>query len=190
MSDIRLYIDFKSPQAYLAMQPTLRLCERLQVSIDWQPYRTRQLRIELPRDDESRGETHVRVRQQQRHETCLRYADIQGIPMTFPQQPGVTDCALLALLSLAENPQAYIQAAFNAYWCDGYDLDNTEVVKALLRSSGYNASDFDPQVLSGQLDEAQRSAEEAGVFDTPTFVVEDQMFLGREQLSLIESTLS
>ena len=189
MSSIVIYTDFKSPQAYLALGPTLALAEQRGVAIEWRPYITRQPRIESERDDETRGETHVRVRQQQRHATCLRYAAVQGIPMTFPAEPGVSDCALAALLSIRPDPKKYIEAAFLAYWRDGRDLDDASVVRELLSDAGYNAQQFDEASARAELARAQAIAEENGIFDTPIYLVEGEMFLGREQLPWIESLL-
>ena len=35
---LTVYIDFKSPYAYLAVEPTRRLAEELGITIDWQPF--------------------------------------------------------------------------------------------------------------------------------------------------------
>lgn len=189
MTAITVYIDFKSPQAYLALKPTLQLAEGRDLDIDWLPYRTKQAVI-LPRHaDETRGESHVRVRQQQRHQTCLKYAEIQGIPMRFPDMPGNTDCALAALLWARAAPMPFIEAAYAAYWSEGSNLDDPAVVSGLLAAAGYSADSFEPAPSIEVLEENQLSAEELGVFDTPMYLVDEQLFLGREQLPWIKTLL-
>jgi 2-hydroxychromene-2-carboxylate isomerase len=186
---IAVFVDFKSPQAYLALKPTLQLAEEQDLKIDWLPYRTKQAVI-LPRQaDETRGESHVRVRQQQRHQTCLKYAGIQGIPMVFPDAPGVTDCALAALLSVRAAPLPFIRAAFLAYWNTGSNLDDQMVVRKLLGDAGYTETGFKPADYAVALQDAQESAEQLGVFDTPMYLLEGQLFLGREQLPWIKTLL-
>jgi 2-hydroxychromene-2-carboxylate isomerase len=185
-----LYTDFKSAPAYLAMRPTLALLERHGLSADWLPFDTRQHPLQPARPDENRTETHLRVRAQQRRETCLKYAAIQGVPMTYPETPGSTVCALAALLYVADSPVPFITGAFHAYWSDGRDLDAPEVVTSILRDTGYDAGGFKPEAWSEPLALNQREAEDLGVFDTPMFIIGEQPFLGREQLPWIESLLT
>ena len=187
---MRIYIDFKSAPAYLAIKPTLALLGRLSIPAQWLPFDTRQTPLPGARENETRGETHVRVRQEQRQQTCLKYAGIQGIPMAYPDEPGQTRCALAALLHLQAEPLPFIEAAFTAYWRDHRDLDDTAVVKELLAASGGDGAGFDPADYAHQLAILQDEAVELGVFETPMYLVEEQLFLGREQLPWIESLLT
>jgi 2-hydroxychromene-2-carboxylate isomerase len=36
--NLTVYIDFKSPYAYLAIEPTRRLAKELQIEVDWYPF--------------------------------------------------------------------------------------------------------------------------------------------------------
>jgi 2-hydroxychromene-2-carboxylate isomerase len=189
MKTVRIYIDFKSGPAYLAMQPTLALLQRRGVSAEWLPFDSRVPVAPPARVDESRGETHLRVRQEQRQATCLKYAVIQGVPMRYPPDPGSTLCALAALLYVQPEPLSFIEAAFAAYWRDNLNLDDAGIVARLLHDGGYDADAFTATDYEAALDANQRDAEERGVFDTPMFILGEQMFLGREQLPWIESLL-
>jgi 2-hydroxychromene-2-carboxylate isomerase len=185
---MRIYIDFKSGPAYLAMKPTLALLDRHAMTAEWLPFDSRIPLAQPAREGETRGETHLRVRQEQRQQTCLKYAALQGIPMRYPPGPGNTHCAQAALLYVRANPLPFIDTAFGAYWCDNRDLDDPAVVAALLRDSDY-AADFAAADYTGALAATQRQAEELGVFDTPMYLVENELFCGREQLLWIESLL-
>ena len=187
--NLTIYIDFKSGPAYLAMKPTLAMLERHGIAATWLPFESRVPRAAPKREDETRGETHLRVRQEQRQATCLKYAAIQGIPMVYPEEPGSTRCALAALLFAQPAPLPFIEKAFMAYWRDHLDLDDPRVVRRLLQEAGCDAGGFDAADYAAALEATQREAEEAGVFDTPTFFVGDEMFLGREQLPWIETLL-
>jgi 2-hydroxychromene-2-carboxylate isomerase len=182
-------IDFKSPQSYLALGPTLELAQRRGLQLLWLPYETSQPTIAAERADETRGETHVRVRQQQRHSTCRKYAAVQGIAMRFPDAPGDTGCALAAMLYSQPDPTAFVQAAFRAYWEEGRDLADPLVISDLLRSGGYDAHGYRFEDWQQALQESRREAEDGGIFDAPMLALDAQLFLGREQLPLIESLL-
>lgn len=189
MKPLRIYIDFKSGPAYLAMQPTLALLAHKGIAADWLPFDSRLPDAKPARAGESRGETHLRVRQEQRRQTCLKYAAIQDIPMRYPDWPSDTRCALAALLHVRDNPLRFIEAAFAAYWRDNLDLDDAGVVADLLRHSGNDKDGFDPAAYADALELNQQQAEALGVFDTPMFLVGEEFFLGREQLPWIETLL-
>jgi 2-hydroxychromene-2-carboxylate isomerase len=36
--ELTVYIDFKSPYAYLAIEPTRRLAQELDIGVDWRPF--------------------------------------------------------------------------------------------------------------------------------------------------------
>lgn len=189
MTSVTIYIDFKSGPAYLAMKPTLELLQRRRIAATWLPFESRVPAANPQRDGETRGETHLRVRQEQRRATCLKYAAIQGTTMVYPETPGSTRCALVALLYAQPEPLPFIAAAFAAYWRDNLDLDDPAVVAQLLQQAGCDAAGFDAANYATALEDGQLQAEELGVFDTPMYLVGDEMFLGREQLPWIESLL-
>jgi 2-hydroxychromene-2-carboxylate isomerase len=183
------YIDFKSPQAYLAFGAARDLARRHSLQVQWLPYDTRQPVIEAQREDETRGETHIRVRQIQRHRTCLLYAKGQGVPMRFPDQPMPTRCALSALLYAGASAEQFAGLAFAAYWDKGLELDDPAVVSRLLQQADCDPEGFQPDVWEENLQASILEAEGCGVFDTPLFLCEGQLFLGREQFPLLESLL-
>lgn len=189
---LNIYLDFKSPGAYLAMRPTLALLERLNQSANtkWLPYNTMQQRIPPKREDENKGERHRRVRALARQNTHLLYADIQGVPMSFSEIPGNTDLALAALLFVQEDPLRFIHAAFAAYWAQQRDLNNAQVVAELLQAQGYEADKFDAERALQNLKEHQSQTEEQGVVDAPAYVLHEQMFIGREHLPWVEELLT
>jgi 2-hydroxychromene-2-carboxylate isomerase len=97
----------------------------------------------------------------------------------------------MALAQLDTNPVDYIQAAFLAYWKDGLDLNDAEVVKSILNSCGINATDFHFDDDTKQaLAEQQTQAEDLGVFDTPMYILGEDRFLGREQLPWMQALLT
>lgn len=188
MSQLRIYIDFKSAPAYLALGPTIAMLDRLKLDAEWLPFDTRQAAIPPQRNNETRGETHVRVRAIQRQRVNLHYAAVQGIPMNYPDVPVGTRCALTMLLQL-DDPLPFVKAAFAAYWQDHRDLDNPEVVASLLVDSGHALPGLDPLEMERQREVFQAESEDLGIFDTPMFLLDGDPFLGREQLPLLESLL-
>ena len=189
MTVLTIYIDFKSPAAYLAMKPTLALIEKHALDVDWRPFKTVQQSVPPEEPTDQKPEIHRRVRALARRNTHLTYADVQGVPMNFQDPPGVTDLALAALTDVAGSPVDFIQAAFKAYWVDGADLNDPQVVAALLTDSGHDAHLLDGIELETVLAEAQARAHEDGVVDAPGYVIGDQVFIGREHLPWVISLI-
>jgi 2-hydroxychromene-2-carboxylate isomerase len=190
MKTITLYIDFKSAASYLAMDSTLKLINAHDIEVIWKPYQIRVQTIADEKDNETTTESHLRVRETQRQQTHLKYAGLQGKPMVFRQEPKESIAALMALAQFDTNPVDYIQAAFLAYWKDGLDLNDAEVVKSILNTCDINANNFHFDDDSKQaLTEQQTQAEDFGVFDTPMYILGEARFLGREQLPWIQALL-
>jgi 2-hydroxychromene-2-carboxylate isomerase len=185
----KIYIDFKSPASYLAIKPTVRLLDRHQLKVEWLPYQTKQESVPKWHSEESTGDSHRRVRAKARRDTHLMYAKAQGVSMRFPVECGGTDLALAALTYAKESPLAFLQVGFEAYWVDNMNLNDREVVSELLKKSGNNENLWDSAKSLAQLDVCQREAEEFGIVDAPAFVVDSQIFIGREHLPLIDSML-
>ncbi len=182
---LTVYIDFKSPGAYLAIAPTLALAERLSIEIDWKPFRTIEREVPKLGQEETVGESHRRVRAASQRALAVKYATHQGIDLRFPPTPGSTDLALGVLARLEGDVLPFVRGAFNAYWQAHVNLDDMAVVHALLQESGvaYSGSLADARAV---MDEAQTQAEEAGIVGAPAYVIADQIFVGREHLPWIE----
>lgn len=190
MTAIDLYIDFKSPASYLAVKPTRELAQASSVTVNWFPFDSKQQPLSAKKSDETRTETHFRVREEARREMHLRYAAVQGVPMRFAPVPGETRCALAALLWVSSAPESFIDAAFRAYWVDGADLDNADVVAGLLAVSGHDAGRFDAEAALSALADFEERTDEVGVIDAPMYVVAGQLFLGREHLPWIRTLVA
>lgn len=179
-----IFIDFKSPAAYLALQPTLALAERLQVKINWHPCLTRQSGVPEPEPHEDKGTTHRRVRAMQRRLTFLHYARVQKITMNFRDDPGSTDLALATLERLEGDRTPFVISAFEAYWTSDQDLNDPDVLQSLPCAPPAR-SEVDPA-----LDQAFERMQTHGVIDAPAYFIAGQLFIGREHLPWIERLIN
>lgn len=141
-------------------------------------------------EDETKGQTHRRIRAEYRDRSHSFYAGIQDLqwPRSYGQGPhcGTT----LALVGLILNPvAAYMDAAFNAYWVNQLDLDDRDVVNALLDQSGSAQFLPDAQRCTQLFDTAMEHARAHGVIDAPTYLIDEELFVGREHLPWIRELL-
>lgn len=182
---LTVYIDFKSPAAYLALKPTLDLSSRLSLPLDWRPFQTVKRDVPKLGKEETVGESHRRVRAASQRSLAIKYAGHQGIDLKFPPQPGVTDLALGVLAELEGDPLSFIQAAFEAYWQDHADLNDPAIVRDMIAASGVVYTG-DLNTAHESLELALQQAEEVGIVGAPAYVIDEQIFVGREHLPWIE----
>ena len=186
---LTVYIDFKCPASFLALRPIYDLMADTNVEVNWKPFRSRQPTIPEEKENETRGETHRRVRAMQRRATHQRYALARGVDMHFRDEPGKTDTALAALNLDLANPRRFVRTAFKFYWMSDYDLDDENRVTSILAASGNFLEQGQLRAARDELEDYQIHTEENGVFITPTFILGEHTFVGREHLPLIKQML-
>jgi 2-hydroxychromene-2-carboxylate isomerase len=180
---IDVYIDFKSPAAYLAVEPTAALAAETGASVNWLPFDSRQRSVPDEQPNESKGETHIRIRAEYRERAAKHYAEIQGLPMNVPKVPGETAAALVGLL-LAPSLD-YVRLAFRGYWADGLDLDDRQVVNTLLHEAHAECELPNADECAERMAGAMDQAIERGIIDVPAYAVGEELFVGREHLPWI-----
>ncbi|MEM7078086.1 MAG: DsbA family protein [Pseudomonadota bacterium] len=184
MSDIDFYFDFKCPASYLAFGPTLALSQASGVRVHWRPYLSRQRPVPERVANEDKTQRHFRVRAEYRRRTHLHYAALRGIPMAFPEPLGDSEAALLALASQEFIDPQLIETGFHAYWVTHLDLDDPDTVARLF--------DIDNDAQSRgaeQLAQIRATADAAKVVEAPSYVLGEQLFMGREHLPWIQAEL-
>ncbi|MEM1402586.1 MAG: DsbA family protein [Pseudomonadota bacterium] len=184
------YTDFKSPAAYLAFRGTRELATELNVAVEWRPFRSSERAAPTRVADQTVTANHMRARAETRRALHAHYASARGLTLNWPERALASDVALGALACLGGDPEPFMTAAFNAYWIDNRDLDDPQVVQALLAQAGAVIEVFDEEGLRSALDTVQTQAEAEGVVDAPAFVVEDQLFVGREHFPWIRELLT
>ncbi|MEH6661293.1 MAG: DsbA family protein [Parasphingorhabdus sp.] len=184
---LTVFIDFKSPAAFLALEPTLSLAQETGVQIDWLPFSDRPFAIPEEKTDETVGERHRRVRAIAQRDTHLHYAAVQGREMHFSNSPAGSDAALAAMAGISGDPVPFIRAAFDAYWTEQANLDDEAVVTALFSSLDMPLPDM--KAAREKLMSIRAKAEESGIFESPSYVIADQLFVGREHLPWIGSLI-
>ncbi|MEP2990116.1 MAG: DsbA family protein [Parasphingorhabdus sp.] len=184
---LTIYIDFKSAASYLAFEPTLALIEKTGVEALWHPFSSRPFRIPVEQPDETVGDRHRRVRAIAQRDAHLHYAEVQNLEMQFADKPRGSDAALAALAVIKGDPVFFIRAVFKAYWADHADLEDQAVVAQILDDCGCEQPDW-PDAF-GKLATIREQGDELKVFETPTYLIDNQIFLGREHLPWIKSII-
>lgn len=185
---LTIYIDFKSAASYLSLKPVLALVEETGIEARWLPFSSRPFKIPDEKADENIGERHRRVRTIAQRDAHLHYAAVQKIDLQFSNNLKFSDTALAALAFLDSDPVPFIRAAFKAYWSDQADLDDQNMVSQILKNCRCEIPDW-PEAMAA-LQTIRENAMKQKVFETPTFLIDGQIFLGREHMPWIRSIIT
>ena len=87
--------------------------------------------------------------------------------------------------------QRYHDTVFERFWRRDLDIENINVIAEVLAMAGGDAAAFKSchVELRARVEAISRDAEEAGVFGVPSFIVNGELFWGREHLADIETML-
>jgi 2-hydroxychromene-2-carboxylate isomerase len=201
---LTVYIDYKSPYAYLAKDLVYELGREVPVRLDWLPYD-----LDLADfmgsarvDDSGRVIEAERTQHQWRrvrysYLDCRRQARKRGLVIRGTQKIWDSKIALCAMLWAKrqgiEALRRYSDFVFERFWKRELDIEDAAVVAAVLTEAGADAAGF-PTYLAeeGRQELARicRDAEAKGVFGVPSFVLDGELFWGREHLPDIRDMLA
>ena len=176
-------IDIKSPECYLALEPTRALVREAGVDVDWLPVVTSAPRPAPDGDD--RGSRHKRHRVAYRVMDLARYARVAGLTIRDPGQAPDSTLAGIAMLAAKAHSddalQGFLNRAFERYWKAELDLEDRRALRAILDEVGVAEL---PEDAAG-FRALQASLGEAGLFTAPAYLVENEVFNGRAHLPMI-----
>jgi 2-hydroxychromene-2-carboxylate isomerase len=193
---IAVYSDYKSPYAFLAKDLIYALEDEREVRIDWLPYT-----LDIPsylgraRVDEhgnvieSDRNAHQWRRVRYSYMDCRRQARKRGLTILGPRK--IWDSSLAAIGMLWAKRQgaavfrAYHDRVFERFWRRELDIEDPAVIAAVLGEVGADTTGV-ADYLAGEgrreHDTIRDAAEATGVFGVPSFVVDGELFWGREHL--------
>lgn len=202
-----VYVDLKSPYAYLAVEPTYSLEDDFYVDLVWKPF---VLDIAGVYGSAEVGARNNKVRQgsdkrspaqwkavKYSYANVRRYAGERTPKLTVFGTRKIWDTrwASSALLFAAEAGclREFQQRLWPPFWRRELDPEDLEVLQKVLESAGVPGAESFPDFAKGigreRLEAIQREAVSQGVFGVPTYILDGQLFFGREHLPLLRRLL-
>lgn len=193
-----VYFDIKSPYAFIAMEPTLNLQSELGIPIDWRP-----LTLDIPsylgsaRKEggqvvESNRTPEQWTRIKYAYKDARRYAERQGYMLKGTEKIWDSSIANIGILwVMNQDPRlmgSYLRATFPAFWRRELDIEDVTIVEKCLQDAGLSTAGFrDFLRTDGQLahDALQKQLHPSGIYGVPTFILDGDIFFGREHLPYI-----
>lgn len=208
-----VYIDFKSPYAYLAVEPTRNMLAQHGLVADWRPF---VLDIQSYLGSAKLGKNGKVAEQSRSAEQwsgvkyayfdCRRYANLRSLTVRGTVKIWNTDLPAIGMFWLKQQASLeeqcrpdsllnrYIDAIYEPFWKREMDVEQLEVIEEVLSGIGADVTGFRAYAEGVGLDfnaDFQHAAFEAGVYGVPTYVLQDaagattQRYFGREHLPRI-----
>ena len=158
---LAVYIDLKSPYAYLAIDPTRDMAKALGVPIDWRPFT-----LDIPSylgsaklDKKGKVEKSRRTPQQwsgvkYAYMDARRYANLTG--KTVRGTVKIWDSSLAGISMLwakAQGPDAFdrfVDVLYPPFWRRELDIEDVAVLERLIAEAGLETSGFEDYVAENE----------------------------------------
>lgn len=190
MKHITFYLDFVSPYAWLALEQLPKALQGLSYHVEYRPV----LLGALLQHNSNPGPAGIPAKRQwtYRHVTWL--AQSLGIPLQMPGQHPFKPIPLLRL-ALAHGQDGRInryvaQTVMEHVWNAGEDANDParqeNLCAALKHQKQHDEAD---EAVKQWLRTNTDTAQQAGVFGVPAWVVDDRVFWGLDALPMLRSYL-
>jgi 2-hydroxychromene-2-carboxylate isomerase len=195
-SPLVVYIDLKSPYAYISVAPTRAVARAVGVAVEWRPFT-----LDIPSylgsarlDQRGKVVESERTPSQWRgvryaYRDARRYARLAGTVLRGTEKIWDSSIAGIGLLWAQRQSSAiadaYLDDSYPRFWRRELDIEDPAVVQAQLAAAGADVTGF-PTFVAGpgraEHDRINAEAFAAGIFGVPGYLVADEYWFGREHL--------
>ncbi len=190
---IEVWLDFKSPYAWLALEGIRALGRDSGRPLSWRPFCLDV--APLPATADAVARAHEARKLRYLADDVARLAARQGKRVVLPEKPVDSRPALLGGFRALEAGcfDAYADLVFDAFFAGRLRLDDVAAIADCLAGSGAPDPGFADHVRRhgpALLAAAEEAAEAAGVFGSPTLVLDGELFWGGDRLEMLRRRLS
>lgn len=188
---IPLYVDLKSPYAFVAKAAAYQLAEDYDIALRWLPYT---LRIPEYLGSVDGRNPHQWRRVRYSYMDARRFANKQGLVLKGPLKIFDTRPAHIGMLYAERQGRlrAYVDLAFDRFWKRDFDVEDVGAVATVLAQAGVDADGFAAFAAgdgAAALARIEAEAEAGGVFGVPMFVIDGELFWGGDRIELVRERL-
>jgi 2-hydroxychromene-2-carboxylate isomerase len=189
--NVTIYIDYKSPYAYLIKDPACALEREFGIEFTWLPY---VLNIPDFLGTVEGRNPHQWRRVRYSYMDARRLANRRGLTVRGPQKIFDSSTAAIGMIYAQRHRtlRRYNDIVFERFWKRELDIEDREAIRQALAQSGAESAAFD-EFADGEgrreLERIGRAAEAAGVFGVPTFVIDGELFWGGDRLWMVREKL-
>jgi len=198
MKRVQFLFDFGSPNAYLSHKVIPDIEKRTGAKFEYVPillggvFKLTNNKPPMIAFGEVKGKLAYEQRETERFIRRHNITEYKFNPH-FP----VNTLALMRMAVAAGESgalMAYVDAAFHHMWEEPKKMDDPEVIRAALLESGLDADGLIAAAQTPQIKQhLMANTEEAvghGVFGSPSFLVGDELFFGKDRLGEVEDEIA
>ena len=200
---VDFYIDIKSPYAYLALDPAIKMFDQLSLKWNLWPYTLDIADYLGSATVNSEGKImssdrtpHQWRRVKYSYMDCRRMANLQGKTILGTQKIWDSSLFSMAHLWVKEKSEKtllpFLRESFQLFWKRELDIENEKVLLNLIDKFQLDSTDFISWKSNNQncVTSLMDTALSMGIFGVPTFVFEEEIFWGSEKLALISAKVT
>jgi 2-hydroxychromene-2-carboxylate isomerase len=189
LETLKLYFDYKSPFAYLAVEPAFALPDRYAIEVRWIPF---VLRIKGSGERSQYSEWKARYS----YMDARRWANRRGgFPIKGPPKVYDSSPALIGGLFATRHGffRPYTESVFSRFFSRELEIDVPEQIAGLVEALGHDGRAYRTYLdgpgahdLEACIDEAHADR----IFGVPLFVFRGEQFWGHDRMPLLEERLT
>ena len=198
MAQLEFFYDLSSPWTYLAFNNVQPILEETGAEVTWRPFLVGGVFNAVnPAVYEARAQP-VDPKIVHNYRWLHEWARLAELPLTFPTEhhPVKSVLAMRACCVLEQqqpNLKHFSQAAFDAYFARGENIDDPAVLVAIATTCGLDGD----ALIAGTAEQAikdrlRANTEEAiarGAYGSPTLLMDQSLYFGNDQLPLVRAAL-
>lgn len=193
---IAYYFTVVSPWAYIGHDLFTRVARKHGATIDYRPVNLGEV---FPQSGGLPLTKRHPLRVAYRTMELKRWREKRGLnfalkPKGWPFNPMLADCVALALSARGEDPNVYLSNAFRAAFERELDMSDAANVAAVLTDAGHHAdvliADAQSQPIRDAYAANNKAALDAGVFGSPSFVLDGEVFWGQDRIEALDDALT
>jgi 2-hydroxychromene-2-carboxylate isomerase len=192
---IDYYFSIPSPWAYIGHKLFRDVVNTYSLKVNYKPV------VLVDLFSETGGLPLVKrhpVRQRYRMLELQRWRDKRGLkfnlqPKHFPFNARLADGVVLAAIEAGHDPDPFLRRAFAGVWEDELDLADAETLVRLADESGLPGKALVERAgtddIGRKYEQNRQDALAAGVFGSPAYVLDGEVFWGQDRIELLVDAL-
>tara|TARA_B100002051_G_scaffold123864_1_gene117993 strand:+ start:104 stop:697 length:594 start_codon:yes stop_codon:yes gene_type:complete len=197
MKTIEYYLDCSSPWTYLSFRGILELKQTKDLEIIWKPILVGGIFNSINPSVYENRKNPVKEKLQYSQKDLQDWARLRKIQINWPTIFPVNSVkAMRGAFYFIDNGniETYLEDVFHAYWNEGKDISDIDVLTEIALSNAANETEFlefiSTQGIKDRLIANTQELMDRGGFGSPTFFLgDDDMYFGNDRIQLIEDII-
>lgn len=199
MAKLVFFYDLSSPWTYLAFNNVQEVLTETKADVSWRPFLVGGVFNAVNQSVYAARSNPTDPKVIHNFTWLHEWARLAGLPLDFPtvHHPVKSVLPMRACCALEGDQSSllrFTKAAFDAYFAEGRNIDDPDVVADLANGLGIDGESLIQKTTTQDVkDRLRANTEEAitkGAYGSPTMIVNDaQLYFGNDQLPLVRQAL-